>query len=64
MRNTKLIDIFGLSGDGSSDDQLDALLVRLELEIPDVPYENSRCSRLPSFITVSPAESGDVLFSH
>ncbi len=31
MKNSKLIDLFGLSGDSSSDDQLDDLLSRLEL---------------------------------
>lgn len=33
MEKSKLIDLFGLSGDSLIDDQLDDLLFRLELEI-------------------------------
>jgi hypothetical protein len=34
MRNSNLIDVFGLSGNPSDDDRLDALLFRLESDTP------------------------------
>lgn len=34
MKKSNLIDMFGLSGDPSSDDHLDALLFRLESDTP------------------------------
>lgn len=50
MRKTKLIDMSGLSGDPSSDDQLDDLFFRLESEIPDAPRGNSKRIYLASYI--------------
>lgn len=50
MRKTKLIDMSGLSGDPSSDDQLDELFFRLESEIPDAPRKNSKRIYLASYI--------------
>ena len=67
MRNTKLVDMFGLSADPASDDQLDDFLLRLELEAPDTLYENSEHTRLPSFITIAITNSepgGDIPFNH
>lgn len=48
MKTSNLIDMFGLSGDPSSDDQLDDLLFRLESDIPNALHEEHTC--LPSFI--------------
>ena len=52
MRETKLIDMSGLSGDPSNDDLLDDLLLRLESETPNAPRENSKHIYLPSYITM------------
>lgn len=41
MKKTKLIDMFGLSGDPSNDDELDDLFFRLEREAPKALEENS-----------------------
>lgn len=65
MRNTKLVDMFGLSGDPSNDARLDDLLLRFESETPDARQENSKRTPLSSFIaiSISNSESGDVLFN-
>lgn len=66
MTNAKLIDIFGLSADPASGDQLDDFLLRLESEEPDAFHEDSEHTCLPSFVTIaiSNSESGsDVLFN-
>lgn len=52
MRETKLIDMSGLSGDPSNDDLLEDLLFRLESETPNAPRKNSRHIYLPSCITM------------
>ncbi|WP_139149296.1 hypothetical protein [Nitrosospira sp. Nsp13] len=53
MRETKLIDMCGLSGDPVSDDLLDDLFFRLESELPDAPRKSSKRIYLPSCITMS-----------
>jgi hypothetical protein len=66
MRNTQLVDMFGLSADPATDDQLDDFLLRLESEVPDTLYENSAHTHLPSFITIAITNSesgGDVPFN-
>lgn len=65
MTNAKLVDIFGLSADPASGDQLDDFLFRLESE-PDAFYEDSIHTRLPSFVTIAISNSesgGDVFFN-
>lgn len=52
MRETKLIDMSGLSGDPSNDDLLDDLLLRLESDTPNVPHKNSKHIYLPSCTTM------------
>lgn len=56
MKKTQLIDLFGLSGDQSDDDQLDNLLFRLESETTPAFRETSKRIRLPSFVTVAVSE--------
>jgi hypothetical protein len=51
MRETKLIDMSGLSGDPVSDDLLDDLFFRLESEIPNALLKSSKRIYLPSCIT-------------
>lgn len=41
MENSNLIDMFGLSGDPSSDDRLDDLLFRLESGVSNALHEKS-----------------------
>lgn len=53
MRETKLIDMRGLSGDPVSDDLLEDLFFRLESELPDAPRKSSKRIYLPSCITMS-----------
>lgn len=65
MKKSKLIDLFGLSGDSSSNDQLDDLLFRLESERPAL-HENSKAALMATFITIGNTsfESRHVLFSY
>lgn len=65
MKKSKLIDLFGLSGDSSSDDQLDDLLFRLESERPTTLHGNSNDAFMAVFITTANTgfESRDVLFN-
>ena len=66
MKKSKLIDLFGLSGDSSSDDQLDDLLFRLEWERPTTLHGNSKdASFMSAFITTgnTSPESRDGLFN-
>jgi hypothetical protein len=50
VKKSKLIDLFGLSGDSSSDDQLDDLLFRLESERPTTLHGNSKDAFMSAFI--------------
>lgn len=52
MRETRLIDMSGLSGDPSSDDLLDDLFFRLESEILNAPGQSSKRSGLSSCMTM------------
>jgi hypothetical protein len=52
MKKTKLIDMFGLSGDPSDDDELDDLFFRLEHEAPKALKENSATACRFSIATV------------
>lgn len=51
MKTSNLVDMLGLSGDPSGDEQLDDLLLRLESDTPNALREKAIC--LPSFITTS-----------
>lgn len=66
MKKSKLIDLFGLSGDSSSDNQLDDLLFRLESERPATLHGNSKAAFMTTFITTGNTsfESQDVLFNY
>ena len=66
MKKSKLIDLFGLSGDSSSDDQLDDLLFRLESERPATLHGNSKAALMAAFITTGNTsfESRHVLFNY
>ncbi|MEP7370867.1 MAG: hypothetical protein ABI659_01450 [Nitrosospira sp.] len=57
MKKSELIDMFGLSGDSSSNDQLDDLLFCLESDIPNVLETNSKVTCLSSFTTMPIADS-------
>lgn len=57
MKKSELIDMFGLSGDSSSNDQLDDLLFRLESDIPNVLETNSKVTCLSSFTTMPITDS-------
>lgn len=63
MKKSELTDMFGLSGDSSSNDQLDDLLFCLESDIPNVLETNSKVTCLSSFTTITIAGFGpdDVL---
>ena len=63
MKKSELIDMFGLSGDSSSNDQLDDLLFFLESDIPNVLETNSKVTCLPSYtplVTLAGLRSGGV----
>lgn len=62
MKKSELIDMFGLSGDSSRNDQLDDLLFCLESNIPNVLETNSKVTCLPSFTpaTIARSKSGGV----
>ena len=65
MKKSKLIDLFGLSGDSSSDDQLDDLLFRLESERPTMLHGNSKDAFMSVFITTGNTSlDSDGLFNH
>lgn len=63
MKKSELIDMFGLRGDTSSNDQLDDLLFRLESDIPNVLETHSKVTCLSSIttITIASFESDDFL---
>jgi hypothetical protein len=65
VKKSKLIDLFGLSGDSSSDDQLDDLLFRLESERPTTLHGNSKDAFMSAFVTTgnTSRESRDGLFN-
>ena len=65
MKKSKLIDLFGLSGDSSSDDQLDDLLFRLEWERPTTLHGNSKdASFMSAFITTgNTSPESEMVFS-
>ena len=58
MKKSELTDMFGLSGDSSSNDQLDDLLFCLESDIPNVLETNSKVTCLSSFTTITIAGFG------
>ncbi|MEO9062452.1 MAG: hypothetical protein ABI270_10490 [Nitrosospira sp.] len=51
MKKTKLIDMFGLSGDPSDDDELDGIFFHLEHEAPKALEENSATACRFSIVT-------------
>jgi hypothetical protein len=51
MKKTQLIDMFGMSGDSSDDDELDSLLFCLEHDDPQV-LESSSANACLSFVTI------------
>ncbi len=65
MKKSKLIDMFGLSGDSASNDRLDDLLFRLESDTSTASCRNSDDGGALSFavtISTSGYESEDVFF--
>jgi hypothetical protein len=48
VNKANLLDMFGLSGDPASDDELGALLFRLESETPNLPRVDSIEALFPS----------------
>ena len=63
MKKSELIDMFGLRGDSSSNDQLDDLLFRLESDISNVLETHSKvtCLSCLTTITIATFRSDDVL---
>ncbi|ARO87898.1 hypothetical protein EBAPG3_009020 [Nitrosospira lacus] len=57
MKKSELIDMFGLSGDSSSHDQLDDLLFRLESDAPNVLETHSKVTCLSSVLAASARRS-------
>jgi hypothetical protein len=53
MKESNLIDMFGLGGDPSSDDRLEKLFFCLESDESDTSFVNSGAACLPSMITIT-----------
>jgi hypothetical protein len=64
MKKSRLIDMFGLSGDPVNNDRLDALLFRLESNYSISCGGNAESSSLPFSVTIctSGFQSEDILF--
>ncbi len=62
MKTSNLVDMLGLSGDPSGDEQLDDLLLRLESDTPNALREKSHLLALLHNHVYQRSESGDVLF--
>ena len=61
MKKSNLIDMFGLTGDPSSEDRLDDLLFRLESDAQNALEVNSNAICLSSAFTITISSSGSAV---
>jgi len=61
MNKSNLIDMFGLTGDASSEDRLDDLLFRLESDGQNALEANSNAIGLSSAFTITISSSGSAV---